>query len=394
MAAVAGLLLLRVCVGTAVVAPRLLFVVLILTGPVTPTFAATSAVGVHHRDATSRPKPLADADLPSDTEIVPAYQEVAVIGGLVHRLAAMDTGATGSRCSSSSSAETWPTQQAILAADPELGVRSVPLPPDPPPTKLRSCTAGLLLATGDLLVILDAEDHPEPDQLRKAAVAFAVGDEPLACVQAQLLVHNADRNFITCQFGLADAMRYELTVPGLARLGLPIPLGGSSNHSRTEQLRRAGGWDAWNATEDAALGLRLQAMGYHVGVVDSLTSSESVETLDAWVKQRTSWLKGLMLTDLVHSRRSRHTLRTFRPRGLVTLGAVFGGTPAHDLAQSIAFLLWATGFRGLTDAEVPGTVGARVEPLRRRWLIGEDVARFPLLERDAWRGVGLASSGR
>ena len=72
-------------------------------------------------------------------------------------------------------------------------------------------------------------------------------------------------------FAIEYATLFDLIDPGLAALDLPIPLGGTSNHFRVETLRRVGGWDAWNVTEDAdpwhAAGVRRRP-GRRARVVD------------------------------------------------------------------------------------------------------------------------------
>ena len=374
--------LVAVAAVTAVVlVPRWAFLILVVaTSAVTITMALISTVGVLSHRRRLLDAPLADADLPTYTVLVPAYQEQEVIGDLVRCLHDLDYPKSKLEVLVLVERRDLATKNAIAAADPEPFIRVVELPPGKPQTKPRSCNAGLLLASGELLVIFDAEDRPEPDQLRKAAARFAAAGPELGCVQAKLLVHNANRNFITRQFALEYAMRYELAVPGLARLGLPIPLGGSSNHFRTDALRAMGGWDAWNVTEDADLGMRCQAMGYTVEVVDSVTWSESTETLSAWTKQRTRWLKGFLLTALVHSRSPRRTVQRFRPRGLVTLVAVVAGTPLHYLIQSVAFALWATDYPGVSDSQMPYT-----STVALLLLVVGTVSTLTLQSMAAWR---------
>lgn len=334
--------------GLVVAVPSLLFVVLVVFSTlITLTVAAISAVAVFSRRSTHRPPDaLADEQLPSYTVLVPAYHEEAVIGDLVECLRELDYPADKLEVLLLVERRDLATKQAIAAAQPPPFMRVVELPPGAPQTKPRSCNAGLMLAQGELLVVFDAEDRPQPDQLRKAAARFAAAGSSLACVQAKLLVHNSRRNFITRQFGLEYSQRYELTLPALARLNLPIPLGGTSNHFRTDVLRELGGWDAWNVTEDADLGMRSRARGYRVDVIDSVTWGESTDTIAAWTRQRTRWLKGFMLTALVYTRRPSRTLREFRPSGLITLLVVVGGTPALYLAQSLAFVLWASHYGG------------------------------------------------
>jgi cellulose synthase/poly-beta-1,6-N-acetylglucosamine synthase-like glycosyltransferase len=135
-------------------------------------------------------------------------------------------------------------------------------------------------------------------------------------------------------------------LPGLDRLGLPIPLGGTSNHFRTDRLRALGGWDAWNVTEDADLGLRASAQGYTVGIIDSTTWEEACSRLRPWVRQRTRWIKGYMQTSLVHSRRPVVFARRAGLRGICGLLLLVAGTPLTFLAAPALWLvsaLWLCG---------------------------------------------------
>jgi cellulose synthase/poly-beta-1,6-N-acetylglucosamine synthase-like glycosyltransferase len=294
-----------------------------------------------------------DAELPSYTILVPAYQEQDVIGGMVRCLEGLDYPKDRLEALILVERRDHATKQAIRDADPAEFIRIVEIPPGKPQTKPRSCNAGLLLAKGDLIVIYDAEDRPDPDQLRLVAGHFTAADDRLACVQAKLMVSNADQSFITRQFALEYCLRYELTLPGLARLGLPIPLGGTSNHFRTQLLRELGGWDAWNVTEDADLGMRCSALGYRVEVADSITYGEMPHRFKAWTKQRTRWLKGFMLTALVHTRNPARTWRTFGRAGTATMLTFMVGTPLLYLAQPVSLAIWASGYHGLDAQHLP-----------------------------------------
>jgi len=295
-----------------------------------------------------------DAGLPAYTILVPAYQEQDVIGGMVRCLEQLDYPKDRLEALILVERRDHATKQAIRDADPAEFIRIVEIPPGKPQTKPRSCNAGLLLAKGELIVIYDAEDRPDPGQLRLAAAHFAADpDGTLACVQAKLMVANAAQSFITRQFALEYCLRYELTLPGLARLGLPIPLGGTSNHFRTALLRQAGGWDAWNVTEDADLGMRCSALGYRVEVADSITYGEMPHRIKAWTKQRTRWLKGFMLTALVHTRNPARTWRTFGKAGTITMLTFMAGTPLLYLAMPVSLAIWASGYQGLAARGLP-----------------------------------------
>jgi len=174
-------------------------------------------------------------------------------------------------------------------------------PPGRPKTKPRACNAALALARGELLVIYDAEDRPERGQLLEAAARFRA-EPATACLQAPLRVDGV-KDFLTAQFALEYAAQFETLLPALQRLGAPFPLGGSSNHFRTAVLRKLGGWDAHNVTEDADLGLRLAAAGYSTGLLNTPTWERAPQTLRQWRPQRTRWIKGHLQTWLVHMRR-------------------------------------------------------------------------------------------
>jgi glycosyltransferase XagB len=344
-------------VALLVIAPLVLLIV--LAGAITAITAAQVVIAVAARwrrpggAAAGGAAAVPDAGLPAYTILVPAYHEQEVIGGMVRCLEQLDYPQDRLEALILVERRDAATKQAIADADPAPFIRIVEIPPGAPQTKPRSCNAGLLLAKGDLIVIYDAEDRPDPGQLRVVAAQFAAADDTLACVQAKLMVANAARSFITRQFALEYCLRYELTLPGLARLGLPIPLGGTSNHFRTGVLRELGGWDAWNVTEDADLGMRCSALGYRVEVADSVTYGEMPHRIGAWTKQRTRWLKGFMLTALVHTRNPARTWRTFGRAGTATMLTFMAGTPLLYLAQPIVLAIWISGYKGLIAQHLP-----------------------------------------
>ena len=347
----AGVAVAIAAIGLLVVMPSVLSILLVAAITLITLTHLLIAVASGWRDsanggANGSPS-VADSELPSYTVLVPAYEEQDVIGGMVRCLEQLDYPKDRLEALILVERRDLATKQAIREANPPDFIRIVEIPPGKPQTKPRSCNAGLLVAKGELIVIYDAEDRPDPDQLRLAAARFLSSDRKLACVQAKLMVSNARQSFITRQFALEYCLRYELTLPGLARLGLPIPLGGTSNHFRTSILRELGGWDAWNVTEDADLGMRCSALGYRVEVVDSITRGEMPHRVKPWTKQRTRWLKGFMLTALVHTRNPARTWRTFGRAGTMTLLAFMAGTPLLYLAQPISLGIWASGYHGL-----------------------------------------------
>jgi len=194
-----------------------------------------------------------------------------------------------------------------------------------PRTKPKACNFGLAFARGDYVVLYDAEDRPEPDQLLVALEEFARSPPEVACIQARLNFYNARENWLTSQFALEFAIWFQFVLPGLERLGLPIPLGGTSNHFRVDALRAAGGWDAHNVTEDADLGIRFTRLGHRVRTLPSMTAEEANCALPNWIHQRSRWLKGYLQTFLVHMRRPGRLWHELGAGGFVSFVLLLGG---------------------------------------------------------------------
>jgi len=202
------------------------------------------------------------------------------------------------------------TLASARAAKPPEYVRILVVPAGEPQTKPRACNYGLAFAFGEYVVIYDAEDHPEPDQLRAAISAFKRAEferayvdpkkRPLICVQAALSYFNADANLMTRMFAVEYSQWFDAMLPGLDDLGVPLPLGGTSNHFHAQGLVELGGWDPYNVTEDADLGMRAAAYGYRVSTIESTTWEEACSQTRAWVRQRTRWIKGYMVTSGVN----------------------------------------------------------------------------------------------
>jgi glycosyltransferase XagB len=191
-------------------------------------------------------------------------------------------------------------------------------------------------------VIYDAEDQPDPDQLRKAVGAFQSLPRDVVCVQARLLFYNRRQSLLTRLFAIDYAVWYHQFLPGLTRgltrPGSFVPLGGTSNHFRVDELRRIGGWDPFNVTEDCDLGVRLGRRGLRVAMFDSTTWEEAVPYVRPWVMQRSRWVKGYLQTYLVHMRRPLRLRKELRTRGFVDFQLLVGGS---SLLLLINPLMWA-----------------------------------------------------
>ncbi len=225
-----------------------------------------------------------------------------------------------------------------------------------PRTKPKALNFAMPLARGDYVVIYDAEDRPEPDQLRKALQAFQAGPPNLACVQAKLNLYNACQSWLTKQFTLEYTALFDGLLPALAHFGLPIPLGGTSNHFRISALKWLSGWDAYNVTEDADLGIRLARAGYCCGVISSTTHEEAPPYLHLWVAQRTRWMKGYIQTYFVHMRHPQQTLRELGGRGFLGFQLMVGGTVLSALVHPWFYVLAAFDLAAGAFFAAPATV--------------------------------------
>ena len=292
-------------------------------------------------------------ELPTYTVLVPVYKEANVVADLIGNLGALDYPPEKLEILLLLEQDDTETIEAARAADPPQTITFLVVPPGHPQTKPKACNVGLFFARGEFLVIYDAEDKPEPDQLKKAVAAFRRGDDRLVCVQAALNYWNAGDNWLTRMFTVEYSFWFDYMLPGLERLGLPIPLGGTSNHFRTRGLRLLGGWDPFNVTEDADLGIRAAALGRTVGVIDSTTYEEANRAPGNWVRQRSRWIKGYLQTLLVHLRRPGALVRTAGARQTAAFALLVGGTPATFLFTPPLYALFVASLL-LSPSELAG----------------------------------------
>ncbi len=244
---------------------------------------------------------LATGRLPRYAVIVPLHREAAMARGLVAALNGLDYPAARLQVLIALEADDPETLAAIRRCPGADRFEIVVAGDGGPKTKPRACNLALARVRAEHVVVYDAEDRPHPLQLREAAARFAAAPRTLACLQAPLRIADAG-NLLQRQFALEYAAQFEVLLPALHRLGAPFPLGGTSNHFRTEVLRAVGGWDAWNVTEDADLGFRLAAHGFRAGLLRTPTWESAPAAVRAWLPQRRRWIKGYMQTWGVHMR--------------------------------------------------------------------------------------------
>jgi len=233
------------------------------------------------------------------------------------------------------------------------------VPNGTPITKPKACNYGLYFSRGKYLVIYDAEDIPESDQLKKALMAFQNSSGEYGCFQAYLNYYNRNENFLTRMFTLEYSYWFDYMLNGLYKFKLPIPLGGTSNHFRVDILKKISGWDPFNVTEDADLGIRMAAENKKVGVIDSTTYEEANNSLGNWIRQRSRWIKGYMQTSLVYNRHPVKLIRTLGFWKWFSFQMLVTGTPFTFLVNPImwvTFLFWVFAHNFIVFPSIPGPI--------------------------------------
>ncbi len=263
----------------------------------------------------------------------------------------------------------------------------VDVPYSYPQTKPKACNYALKFAQGDFVCIFDAEDRPDPMQLKKVLEVFWRSPNEVACVQARLNYYNRNENMLTKLFAIEYASWFMFMIPALEKMRVPIPLGGTSNHFKTAILRKMMAWDPYNVTEDADLGIRLAQHGYCTAIVNSLTLEEAPITLKAWIKQRSRWIKGYMQTYFVHMRRPIQLYKKIKMRGFIGF-LFFVGAPSVvflTMPFSCAYWLYSLAVdQNFPDWYVVLSIGNLTAALLLHIVIA-----LIVLFKNGWRQMGL-----
>jgi len=284
---------------------------------------------------------LSDNQLPVYTIIAALYREAKSVAPLMQAINDLDYPREKLQVILAIEPDDLATRAAIARLGPMPHVQVLIAPGTDPKTKPKALNCALPFARGSFVTVFDAEDRPDPGQLRAALDAFRSYGADVACVQASLCINNVESSWLTRMFAAEYAGQFDVFLPGLAAMHMPLPLGGSSNHFRTSILREVGGWDAWNVTEDADLGFRLARFGYRSVTFDSTTWEEAPIRFKAWLGQRSRWIKGWMQTWSVHMRSPRRLWREAGPRGFLTLNIIVGGNVLTALAYPILVIEFA-----------------------------------------------------
>lgn len=284
---------------------------------------------------------LSPAQLPIYTLIVPLYRETRVLPRLVAALRRLDYPPEKLDIKLVIEPDDAPMHALLRRMRLPPWFQVVVAPAVGPRTKPKALNAALAFARGRYVGVYDAEDVPAPDQLHRALAAFHAAGPAVACVQARLTVENAGDSWISRHFAAEYAGQFDVLLPALSGLGLPILLGGTSNHFRRDVLEAVGAWDPYNVTEDADLGVRLARAGWATAVIASGTEEEAPISIGAWMGQRTRWLKGWAQTVLVHARRPRALVRDLGWARTLALALLTLGPFASALVHPLCLLALA-----------------------------------------------------
>ncbi|WGW03338.1 glycosyltransferase family 2 protein [Tropicibacter oceani] len=222
--------------------------------------------------------------------------------------------------------------------------RVIEVPPGAVTTKPRAMNYAFRFTRGQIIGVYDAEDAPAPDQLTRVAEHFSRAPPNVACLQGILDFYNPRANWLSRCFAVEYASWFRVLLPGLARLGLAVPLGGTTIFFRRAALEAVQGWDAHNVTEDADLGFRLARQGYVTELIPTATREEANNRFWPWIKQRSRWLKGYGITWWVHSRRPRQLWRELGPKRFAGMQILLMGTLLQFALAPVLWSFWLVLF--------------------------------------------------
>ncbi|NUH66148.1 glycosyltransferase [Sulfitobacter sp. S0837] len=311
--------------------------------------AALASTLLKPRAPTTPPRvPPSDFRLPRVSVMVPLYKEQEIASALISRLSRLTYPKSllqvvlvleaGDEVTRETLNRTALPSWISLIEVPEAGQLR---------TKPRALNYALDFCKGSIIGVWDAEDAPEPDQIEQIATRFHQAPDNVACLQGVLDYYNSRSNWMSRCFAIEYASWWRVLLPGVARLGLVVPLGGTTLFFRREILERLGGWDAHNVTEDADLGLRLARHGYVTEILPTVTYEEANCRPWPWVRQRSRWLKGFLTTWSVHMRAPRRLMKDLGMVRFLGVQTLFLATFSQFALAPLLWSLWLT-FVGLS----------------------------------------------
>ncbi len=314
--------------------------------------------------------------MPTVSLLVPLFREREIAGRLLQRLENLDYPRELLDVCLIAEQNDSITQETLRGAGIPPWMRVIVVPPGVPQTKPRAMNYALDFARGSIIGIYDAEDDPAPDQINKVVQTSQHAPSDVACLQGVLDFYNARQNWLSRCFTVDYATWFRILLPGLAKLGLVIPLGGTTLFFRRSALESLGGWDAHNVTEDADLGVRLARRGFRTELIPTVTREEANCHAWPWIRQRSRWLKGYAVTYAVHMRSPLHLLSDLGLWRFFGLQILFLGTLSQFILAPVLWSFW------LVVLGVPHPLEAMIPTSAMLWavalFVGAEVANLTL----------------
>ena len=344
-------LFLAMAAGSAIVAPVVSFLVLfgiVVTALMLGTSlrVAATVTQLRSRRSASPPPPLLRPPRPPSPRkpvismMVPLFHEPDIAPRLVARLSALTYPRELLDIMLVVEEDDHLTRAALARSRLPQWMRVIAVPDSKLRTKPRALNYALNFARGSIIGVYDAEDAPSADQLHRVSERFGQGGPNLACVQGVLDYYNPETNWLSRCFTIEYAAWFRLILPGFEKLGLAVPLGGTTLFFRRDILEKLGGWDAHNVTEDADLGIRLARHGYRTELLETVTLEEANCRVLPWIRQRSRWLKGYAMTYAVHMRSPLLLWRQLGAWRFFGFQVLFLGTLIQFLLAPILWSFW------------------------------------------------------
>lgn len=340
LCALAGLLVWAVVAPISLATTLIVWASLCLLVSTCLRLAATCAAG---RQEPPSATPLPDT-LPTISLLVPLFRERDIASKLIKRLSELDYPEDKFEICLIVEKHDSITRATVADVTLPANMRVIVVPPGQLQTKPRAMNYALDFARGDIVGVYDAEDRPAPDQLKIVAAEFAAAPPEVACLQGRLDFYNPRTNWLSRCFTIDYAIWFRTILPGLERLGLPVPLGGTTLFFRRDILEKLGAWDAHNVTEDADLGVRLSRHGWRTKLIDTTTDEEANCRAWPWIKQRSRWIKGYMVTWAVHMRRPRRLWSDLGAWRFFGFQIIFLGSISQFVLAPLLWSFWLVLF--------------------------------------------------
>jgi cellulose synthase/poly-beta-1,6-N-acetylglucosamine synthase-like glycosyltransferase len=269
-----------------------LVIVLIKAIVIAAIIALTFRRGAYLVASLCPPRSLpAPSDRLSVTVLVPARNEATAAPRILEALSRLDYPAErlsfvliADGCTDDTAAlfRAWASRHANI----KVVERPMPI------GKAAALNAGLQEATGDIIVVMDADLHPIPNFLRELARPFS--DDAVGGAAAYLAPKNADQNIVTRYAAVTTWVHQLVTSAGTDRLGLNPPTFGAAAYRRAA-LESIGGFPIVPIGEDVATSVRLSRWSWRTRFVPGAVAHNTlVADLRQYWRQHVRWSRSTL----------------------------------------------------------------------------------------------------